>query len=116
MATRTVKRAVRQTRAKPKKRAVKVRKKALGRAPQQYQFQLKDGRVLESIYDLVDELETMTEKAFNEYVSDMENGFADWVDRVFDENTLAEEIRHMRNKFEMQRSLLKHLVKELVKQ
>ena len=101
-------------RAKPKIK-ITITKKILGKAPEKYSFYLPDGRKLKSVYELVDELETMTEEAFRQYVTDTENHFANWIEHVFSEKSLADEIRHVRNKIDTQRAILKHLVRELTK-
>jgi len=95
---------------------VTITRKVLGKAPEQHHFHLEDGRRIESVYELVDELETMTEDTFRHYVSDLENHFANWVEHVFEDKTLAEEMRHVQDRVETQRALLKHLVRELTKE
>ncbi len=104
--------------AKTKNPAVKVAitRKMLGKAPEQYSFSLQDGRKLKSVYELIDELETMTEETFRQYVTDTENHFANWIEHVFSEKSLADELRHIRNRIDAQRTILKHLVRELTKE
>ena len=94
---------------------VTVTRKVLGKAPEEYSFVLHDGRKLQSVYELVDELETMTEDTFKQFVTDSENHFANWIEHVFEEKSLADEIRHIKNRMDTQRTLLKHMVRELVK-
>jgi hypothetical protein len=94
---------------------VAIVKKTLGKAPEKYSFNLQDGRKLRSIYELIDELETMTDETFRQYATDFENHFANWIEHVFSEKSLAEEIRHVHNRIDAQRALLKHLVRELTK-
>jgi hypothetical protein len=94
---------------------VTITKKILGKSPEQYTFNLSDGRKLKSVYELIDELETMSDDTFRHYVTDMENHFANWVEHVFSEKTLADEMRHIRNRIDTQRAILKHLVRELTK-
>ena len=93
-----------------------ITRKVLGKAPEQYSFNLHDGRKIKSVYELVDELETMSEDAFKQFVTGTENHFANWIEGVFSEKELANEIRQMHNKIDTQRALLKHLVRELTKQ
>lgn len=93
---------------------VTITKKVLGKAPEEYHFVLHDGRKLESVYELIDELETMTEETFKHYVNQIENHFANWLDHVFHEKHLADELRKIQNKVETQRTLLKHMVRELI--
>lgn len=109
------KRKASKGRSKPKSTVkVKITRKVLGKAPEEYNFVLHDGRRLESVYELVDELETMGEDAFRHYVNEAENHFANWVEHVFDEKHLASHMRRMQNKIDTQRALLKHLVRELL--
>jgi hypothetical protein len=111
---KTVKRFVKK--AKPKATIhVTITRKVLGKAPEKYCFNLPDGRKLKSVYELVDELETMSEENFRQYVSETENHFANWIEHVFSEKNLANELRHVRNRIDTQRAILKHLVRELAK-
>ena len=94
---------------------VTIVKKTLGKTPEKYSFSLNDGRKLRTIYELIDELETMSEETFRQYATDFENHFANWIEHVFSEKNLAEEMRHIKNRMDTQRALLKHLVRELTK-
>jgi len=100
--------------AKPRIR-VTITRKILGRTPKKYSFSLTDGRQLKSVYELVDELETMTEDMFNHYVTDTENHFANWIEHVFSEKHLADELRSIHSRIDAQRAILKHLVRELTR-
>lgn len=95
--------------------SVVITRKILGKAPGKYAFQLHDGRKVHSAYELIDELETMSEENFKHFVTDTENHFANWVEGVFNEKTLAAELRHVRNRIDTQRAILKHLVRELTR-
>lgn len=101
---------------KPSKGTVEVtvRKKILGQAPEEYHFVLEDGRKLASVYELIDELETMTEDQFERHVNEMKNDFANWVEHVFDERTLADEMREIQDRLDTQRALLKEIVRKLI--
>jgi len=95
---------------------VTITKKILGKAPEHYSFVLHDGRKMRSVLELIDELETMTEDQFHNYVSDVENHFANWIRDVFEEPHLAEEMRAIKTRMDTQRALLKHLVRDLIKE
>ncbi len=112
-----MKKKSKKTRKKTAKPAVHVTitRKVLGKTPEHYSFHLHDGRKIRSVYELIDELETMTEETFKQYVTDAENHFANWIEHVFEEKNLADEMRKIKNRIETQRTLLKHLVRELVK-
>jgi len=93
---------------------VTITRKVLGKSPEEYRFYLSDGRKLQSLYELIDELETMGEDNFNHYVNELDNHFANWVEHVFDEKVLATELRKVKGRIETQRQLLKHMVRELL--
>ncbi|MBI4143948.1 hypothetical protein HY486_01745 [Candidatus Woesearchaeota archaeon] len=90
-----------------------VKKRILGRAPEEHTFVLHDGRKLKTVYELIDELETMSDNSFKEYVNDMKNDFSTWIKDVFDEKGLAAQLERMHDRIEAQRLLLKHVVREL---
>jgi hypothetical protein len=94
---------------------VTVSKKIMGRAPEEYSFVLHDGRKLKTAYELIDELETMSEESFRNYVNDMKNDFANWMRDVFQEKHLADEMIKIRSRVDTQRAILKHLVREFKK-
>jgi hypothetical protein len=94
---------------------VTIMSKALGEAPEKYHFVLHDGRRIKSLYELVDELETMSDETFRRYANEMRNDFANWVRDVFDEKVLAEDIARMQQRMDAQRTILKHLVRDLRK-
>ncbi len=103
-----------QKKAKPRIK-VTITRKVFGKAPEKYSFYLQDGRKLQSVYELIDELETMTDEAFGHFVTETENHFANWVEHVFGEKNLADELRHVHHRLDAQRAILKHLVRELTK-
>jgi len=119
---KAVKKAVKKTAKKAMKKAPKakiqvcVQKKIAGHAPEEHCFYLQDGRKLRTVYHLIDELETMTDDVFRHHVNEFRNDFANWVEHVFDDKALAEEMREAQTRFEMQRALLKEIVRELRKQ
>jgi len=120
-AKKTTKRTAKKTAPTKKKTAkpsvkVTITRKALGKAPETHTFYLQDGRRLDSLYELIDELETMTEHTFQHYVNEFENHFANWVEHVFHDRPLAHEMRLINDRLETQRALLKHLVRELTKE
>jgi hypothetical protein len=94
---------------------VTVISKSLGEAPEKFHFVLHDGRHLRSLYELVDELETMGDDMFRNYANEAKNDFASWVRDVFNEKHLAEDIQRVQNRIDMQRAILKHLVRDLRK-
>ncbi len=94
---------------------VHVYKKEFGKAPEEKFFHLHDGRKLQTLFELVDELETLGDEAFREYVNWERNDFANWINDVFELPTLAEELRHVDSRHDTQRTILKHFARELKK-
>jgi len=94
---------------------VTVRKKILGKAPEEKHFILHDGKKLGTIYELIDELETMEDGIFKHYVHPGVNHFANWIEDVFEERSLAENLRKVERRIEAQKTILSHLLKELNK-
>ena len=95
--------------------SVKVVEKRSGEAPEEHAFVLKDGRKLRTMYQLIDELETMPDPIFKEYVTPFKNDFSNWLKDVFQERDLAEEIKGMRERMDTHRAVLKHVIRELKK-
>ena len=92
---------------------VVFRRKEFGKAPVEKHFVLHDGRKLESLFQLVDELETMSEDAFRNYATEWRNDFANWVRDVFEMPSLADEIQRVRSRVETQRAIMKHLLRDV---
>ena len=109
---KVTKSAVKKTRPQVK---VTIERKIFGKAPEKHEFYLQDGRKIETVYELVDELETMSDEMFKEFVNEADNHFANWIEHVFGEKSLADELRHVQDRIEAQRAILKHLVRELIK-
>ena len=93
---------------------VTITRKILGKAPEEYHFVLQDGRKLGSIYELIDELETMHADLFKHHVNETKNDFANWIEHTFNEKSLAEELRELENNLDMQRAILKEMVRKLI--
>lgn len=88
-------------------------KKEYGKAPVEKHFVLENGRKIESLFQLTDELETMGEETFRRYVTDVKNDFANWARDVFDVPALAEEMQKVRDRIGMQRAVMRHLLRDI---
>ena len=97
----------------PERVEVHFVKKSLGKAPEEHHFVLHDGRKLKSLYELVDELETMSEDAFKDYVTEFKNDFANWTKDVFHTPELADELYKIKNKFDAQKAVMKHILRDV---
>lgn len=116
--------APRQPPKKPKKKAaqkvktkveITIKRKILGQAPEEFHFVLNDGKKLKDVFELVDALGEMHEDIFRHHVTEMRNDFSNWIQDVFDEESLAEQIRKVEDRFETERKLMRHLIQELKK-
>lgn len=92
---------------------VKIQTKKIGEAPKEYHFVLKGGEKLKSIKELASALEGMSEDVFRHHVTEVKNDFAKWVEDIFDEKKLAEEMRVVRSKMEAELKVLRHMIKKL---
>jgi hypothetical protein len=109
-----IRKALKRGREAPKSRLeVVYRSREFGKAPVEKRFILQDGRKIESLFQLIDELETMGEDVFRHHVNDMRNDFANWARDVFAAPSLAEEMQRMRDRMETQRAVMKHLLREV---
>jgi hypothetical protein len=109
-----LRKALKRAREGPKSRLeVVYRSKEFGKAPVEKHFILQDGRKIESLFQLIDELETMGEDVFRHHVNDMRNDFANWAKDVFEVPSLAEEMQKMRDRMDTQRAVMKHLLREV---
>ena len=96
----------------PQANSAQVLKKKLYENTQEHSFVLSDGRKLNSVFALVDELESMNEETFKTHVNANKNDFANWVRDVFGEKMLAQELKSTPTKIEMQRTLLKQIARD----
>jgi DNA polymerase III delta subunit len=115
--TKRRKRSIKRTQHKRPKKEIEVtiRKKVLGKAPEEYHFVLADSRKLDSILSLVNSLEDMSEDVFRHHVNEAKNDFANWIKDVFKEENLAKDIKEVNNKVETQIKLLKHIVNKAIR-
>ena len=94
---------------------VVLTKISTGKAQEKHSFVLHDGRKLKSVYELIDELETMNDETFGEYVTDFKNDFSNWIRDVFENKPLSEELHRIKNRIDTQRAIMKHLVRDFKK-
>lgn len=92
---------------------VTIKRSILGEAPEEYHFILKDGKKLKNVFELVDSLKDMHEEVFREHVNEVRNDFANWLEDIFNERSLAEELKAIEDRFETERKLTKKLIAEL---
>ena len=93
---------------------VVIKKKVLGEAPHEQHFVVADGRRLKNIIELADALETMTEDVFKHHANELKNDFSSWIEVVFKDRALAEDMKKAKNRMESQIVILRRLLKELM--
>ena len=94
---------------------ITIRRKIGNQAPVENHFVLHDGKKLKSIIDMVDEFKDMSIDVFNHHVNEGRNDFANWVDDVFKDKELAEELRRSNDIMEAELRSLRKIVKDIMK-
>lgn len=92
---------------------VKIEITVLKKAPESKEFILATGQKLEDLRELAFALGEMADDVFWHHVNEAKNDFACWIDSVFKDNELAEEMRKMRDKINAQLAVLKHIVRKI---
>src|SRR3989344_7252679 len=77
-------------------------------APDKY-FVLCNGSIIKNYKELAAMLETVGDDVFYYHVTGEKNDFASWINDVFEEHELAEEIRKSRSRHEMMAMIYRHL-------
>ena len=80
--------------------------------PDKY-FVLCDGKTIKDYQELASLLETLNDDVFFYHVNNERNDFANWVNDVFGEEKLANDIRKSKNKTEIIAIIYKHLFHKL---
>lgn len=81
-------------------------------SPEKY-FVLCNGSTIKDYKELAALLEIIGDDVFYYHVTSERNDFANWVRDVFEEEELAESIRHSKSRHEMMAILYKHLFHKL---
>jgi len=82
-------------------------------APKDKVFYLKNGKIIHSIEELAYFLKFAPDSIFFEHVGKDFNHFADWIEHVFKNNSLAKLIREKGDKKSMSECLLTHVNKQI---
>jgi hypothetical protein len=92
---------------------ITLKKHILGEAPKEKVFYLADGRKLKSLVELTEALENMSEDVFRHHVNAARNDFSAWINDVFKDKDLAQDMKEIRDKADAEIKLLKHFLKKL---
>ena len=77
------------------------------------QFALCDGRIIKDLKQLAELLKNIDDDVFYHHVNEFKNDFATWINDVFKDENLAEEIGEIKDKIEMRAEIYKHLFDNL---
>lgn len=92
---------------------VTIKISILKKVPDKNAFILADGRKLKDLKELAFSLGDMADDVFWHHVNEARNDFASWVNEVIKDNELSEELKKVKDKFNTQVTVLKHIVKKL---
>ena len=91
-------------------KSIQVETKRGWEAPEEHAFVLANGTKLLTLYDLITELDTMTQETFQHHVNDAKNDFAQWTQDVFGDKKLADTLRTCATKEQHATTIINHLV------
>lgn len=94
---------------------VKNKPHLLGNCKNEHKFVLKDGKQLNSLYEMVMAMESMNKDVYGHHVNESKNDFASWIKDVYQEPELAENVSKAQNKTEAQLEILKAIVNRVRK-
>ena len=94
-------------------KGIKIEINVLRQAPKGNEFILADGRVLKDIKELAFALSDMADEVFWHHVNDARNDFAYWIEDTLKNSELAEDVKKVKDKWNAQLAILKHIVKKL---
>lgn len=80
--------------------------------PDKY-FVLCDGKTLKDYRELASMLETVNDDVFFYHVNSERNDFANWINDVFGEEKLANDVRSAKSRIEIMAIIYKHLFNKL---
>jgi hypothetical protein len=99
--------------SKPDTVEITIKREVFGHAPEEHHFVVSDGRVLKNLKELADALHDMSDEIFRQHVNEFKNDFQNWVNDIFHEEELAEELAHVKSQLEAEVAVLRHLVKKI---
>ncbi|MBI4268019.1 MAG: hypothetical protein HY662_04460 [Chloroflexi bacterium] len=80
-------------------------RKLLADAPEEYAFRTNNGHILRNLKDLANELKTMSDETYAFHVNDEKNDFTNWVRDIIKDDTLAEDLRGIRDRARASRAV-----------
>ena len=96
------------------KSEITSKKKLMTTANEQHHFHVADGMKLENLMQLMEYLEKMSDEIYKCHANESKNDFSSWVNDVFEEPELAENLKTSSTKENVQLIIAKKLLKELM--
>lgn len=90
---------------------IKVKNLSLVQAPDEQCFWVQDGKILRNLRDLQKALEEMSNETFCYHVDKEKNNFAQWVEEVLQDITLAKQMGRIKTRKAMLKKVQKRLEK-----
>lgn len=84
-------------------------------APETQYFILCNGQPVKNVKELADQLEDLRDEVFYHHVNRDKNDFATWINDVFKEVELAEDLANVKDKDHVRIVLYKHIANRLAK-
>ncbi len=80
--------------------------KILSKAKQEHSFKLHMGTEISSLKGLAEAMDIMSEETFNHHVNEKKNDFSNWIENVFEDSELAEEIRPLKSRDSIKKKII----------
>lgn len=93
----------------------KKSKSKIARASPGKHFTLADGTSLSNFIELVHALEKMSAETFKHHVTETKNDFSNWINDVFDDHELGDELAKKKTKTETHVAVMQHVINKLTK-
>lgn len=107
-----VKKKTRTKKRKKKSTSKTARKKRLKKKlPEDHYFVMVTGQKVKNIKELADILEDIDEDLFKHHVNDEKNDFSNWIEDIFEEQDLANELKKHKSKDKTRFVIYKHISK-----
>ena len=90
------------------------KKKLMTTVNEQHHFHVADGMKLENLMQLMEYLEKINDETYKFHANESKNDFSSWVNDVFEEPELAQNLKTASNKANAQLIIAKKLLKELM--
>ena len=88
-----------------------IKKNLKKKLPEHHYFVMVSGQKVKNVKELADTLEAIDEELFRHHVNDVKNDFSNWIQDIFEETDLAEELKKEKSKDKTRLIIYKHISK-----